>query len=86
MANKGEGKSEKRLAADKVVPLLRKKHTWHVRAKPGPHKKRNSVARGFVLRDMIGIAKNAKEAKKILLQIDLARWQVSLIGRGLRWF
>jgi len=68
MANKGEGKSEKRLAAGKVVPLLRKEHVWHIKAKPGPHKKKNSVALGFVLRDMIGIAKNAKEAKKILNQ------------------
>ncbi len=68
MANKGEGKSEKRLATGKAVPLLRKEHVWHIRAKPGPHKKKNSVALGFVLRDMIGIAKNAKEAKKILNQ------------------
>ena len=68
MANKGEGKSEKRLAAGRAVPLLRKEHTWQIRAKPGPHKKKNSVALGFVLRDMIGVAKNAKEAKKILNQ------------------
>jgi len=66
MASKGEGKSEKRLAASRAVPLLRKKSTWNIRARPGPHKKRNSVALGVVLRDIIGIAKTAKEAKGIL--------------------
>ncbi len=66
MARKGNSKSEKRLAASRVVPVLRKEHTWHVKARPGPHKRENSVALGFVLRDMVGIANNAKEARSIL--------------------
>ncbi len=66
MAKKGEAKSEKRLAASRVVPLKRKENVWHIRSKPGPHKKMNSVALGFVLRNMIGIVKNMKEAKSIL--------------------
>ena len=66
MARKGENKTEKRLAASKVIPLHRKKCTWNVKAKPGPHKKRNSVAIGFVLRDLIGITKNLKETKRVL--------------------
>lgn len=68
MANKGPRRREKRLAASRVVPLLRKKSVWNVRAKPGPHKRRNSVALGFVLRDMLGITQNAKETKAVLNQ------------------
>ncbi len=66
MANKGEGKSEKRLAVSRLVPLHRKESTWHIMVKPGPHKKKNSVALGFVLRNMIEVTKNAKETKGIL--------------------
>jgi small subunit ribosomal protein S4e len=66
MAKKGDNKTEKRLAASRVIPLHRKKYTWNVKAKPGPHKRRNSVAVGFVLRDLIGITKNMKETKRIL--------------------
>jgi len=66
MGRKGDSKSEKRLAASRVVPLKRKQNTWHIKANPGPHRKKSSVALGFVLRDIIGIAKNAKEAKRIL--------------------
>jgi len=58
--------SEKRLAAGRLVPLKRKENTWHINAKPGPHSRKNSTALGFVLRDMLKIAKTAKEAKTIL--------------------
>ncbi len=66
MAKKGEGKSEKRLSASKAIPLLRKYRTWHIRAKPGPHRRENSAALGFVLRDLLKVARNAKEARGIL--------------------
>ena len=66
MAKKGAVKSEKRLAASRLIPLLRKERTWHIKARPGPHKGKNSVALGFVLRNLIGIVKTAKEAKGIL--------------------
>lgn len=66
MATKGARKSEKRLAASRLVPLKRKANTWHIKAKPGPHKKKNSVALGFVLRDMIKVTKTAKESRAIL--------------------
>jgi small subunit ribosomal protein S4e len=66
MANKGETKSEKRLASSKAVPVLRKEHTWQVRSKPGPHKRRNSVALEFVLRDLLGFARNSKEVRGML--------------------
>jgi small subunit ribosomal protein S4e len=66
MAKKGEAKSEKRLAASRLIPLKRKENAWHIKSKPGPHKKRNSVALGFVLRDMLEAVKNRKEARSIL--------------------
>lgn len=66
MARKGEVKSEKTLAASRVIPVHRKKKVWQVKAKPGPHKKKNSAALGFVLRNIIGLTKNARETKNIL--------------------
>lgn len=66
MAKKGESKGEKRLAASKAVSLSRKEKAWTVRAKPGPHSRKSSVALGLVLRDMVGIARTMKEAKRLL--------------------
>lgn len=68
MARRGEVKSEKRLAASKVVPVLRKENAWQIKASSGPHKKRNSAALGFVLRNMIGVAANARETRSLLNQ------------------
>jgi len=74
MAKKGGSKSEKRLAASKAIAMARKEHAWHIKTRPGPHKKENSLALSFVLRDLLAIAKNAKEAKNILskglVQVD----------------
>ncbi|MBN2066879.1 MAG: 30S ribosomal protein S4e [Candidatus Diapherotrites archaeon] len=68
MAKKGEKKSKKRLAAAKVVSILRKENTWTIRTKPGPHNKKNSIPLGVALRDLIKIAKTMKETKYILNQ------------------
>lgn len=66
MAKRGESKSEKRLAASRLVPLHRKKYSWNVKARPGPHKRRNSVALGFLLRDLLGIAESMKAVRRLL--------------------
>jgi len=66
MARKGEVKSEKTLAASRVTPVHRKEKVWNVKAKPGPHKKKNSVALGFVIRDIIGLTKSARETRNLL--------------------
>ncbi|MFH1257190.1 MAG: 30S ribosomal protein S4e [Candidatus Diapherotrites archaeon] len=67
MAKKGEGKSQKRLSAQKAMFLPRKGKVWAIKGRPGPHSSQASVPLGFVLRDLLGIAKTLKEAKKILL-------------------
>ncbi len=66
MASKGEKKVEKRLATSKARKIKRKEKRCTVRSKPGPHMRGSSVPLGFVLRDLIGIVQNMKEAKFIL--------------------
>jgi small subunit ribosomal protein S4e len=68
MANKGESKQQKRLSVSRAIKTPRKKLTWILRADPGQHKRDESVPLGIVLRDMIGIAGNLREAKIILLK------------------
>ncbi len=68
MARKGEKKGEKRLTASKAVKLLRKERTWTIRSKPGPHNRQNSIPLGFVVRDLLHLAKTRREAKYILNQ------------------
>jgi len=71
MAKKGTGKSEKRLAASRLVPLLRKEYTWNVKPRAGPHSRRNSVALGFALRDMLCVVRTIAEAKRVLNNGDI---------------
>jgi len=66
MASKGERKIEKRLATSKVRKIKRKEERFTIRSKPGPHTRASAVPVGFVLRDLLGIAKNMKEIKFIL--------------------
>jgi len=66
MSKKGEGKSQKRLSAPNARFLPRKVKVWSIKGRPGPHSRESSVPLGFVLREMLGVAKTLKEAKIIL--------------------
>ena len=66
MASKGENKTQKRLSASRAIKTPRKKLTWILRADPGQHKRDESVPLGIVIRDMVGIANNLREAKIIM--------------------
>lgn len=66
MASKGGQKTLKRIAASKAKFLERKGLKWTIKASPGPHNEKESVALGFVLRDLLKVASNLKEAKIIL--------------------
>jgi len=66
MGSKGESKIEKRLVTSKARKINRKEKTFTIKSKPGPHKRKDSVPLGFVLRDLLGIVENMKEAKFIL--------------------
>ena len=66
MANKGESKTQKRISSPKVRKFLRKVNTFTIKSRPGPHSAKTSVPLGFVIRDMLKIVNNMKEAKHIL--------------------
>lgn len=66
MAKKGEKRVRKRLNASKVIPVPKKGSRFIVKASPGPHSIENSVPLLVVIRDMLKLADNAKEAKKII--------------------
>jgi small subunit ribosomal protein S4e len=66
MSSKGEKKKSKSLSVPKSVHIHRKEKVWSVKTKAGPHKKDAAVPLGIVLRDLIGIARNMKEAHLIM--------------------
>ena len=66
MAKKGEDKKQKRLSAEKIRDLHRKEYKWTIKSIAGPYSKKSSVPLGFVIRDLLGLSKNLKEAKFVL--------------------
>jgi small subunit ribosomal protein S4e len=57
----------KRLASPKAVPVHdRKERKWIINAMPGPHPKKHAIPLGVLLRDVLGVASTAREAKRIL--------------------
>jgi small subunit ribosomal protein S4e len=76
MAKKGPKRHLKRLAAPKIFPVPRKTHVWTVRPQPGPHEFEKSVPLLLVVRDVLGYAKTAREARKII-----ARGEIWVDGR-----
>jgi len=66
MAKKGSTKVQTRFASSKAVFLKKKEKKWAIKPIAGPHGKENSVSLGFVLRDLLCLVKNLKEAKKVL--------------------
>ena len=59
----------KRLNAPKSWDILRKQLKFIVRANPGPHNKKTSVALGVLIRDVLGYAKTSKEVKFMLIWV-----------------
>lgn len=56
----------KRLAAPKTYWINKKVNTWVIKAMPGSHKISESIPLGVLLRDVIKVVKDAREAKKLL--------------------
>ena len=69
MEKKGEAKHQKRIATPKVIPITDKKaSTWIARTVPGPHARASSVPLSVLLRDILKVAKTAKEARRVMVQ------------------
>jgi len=65
MARKGQKKALKRTKAPKTWKIKRKEGMWTTNPHCGPHDK-SAIPLLFVLRDMLGYAQNAREARQIL--------------------
>jgi small subunit ribosomal protein S4e len=68
LGRKGESGHLKRKPAPKMWPIHRKEAVWTVMPKPGPHSISRSLPLVLIVRDMLGFAKTAKEAKNIISQ------------------
>lgn len=66
MARLGGSKHVKALAAPEFWPIKRKEYKWTVRPRPGPHAASASVPLMLIVRDVLGYAKTAREARKII--------------------
>ena len=66
MGRKGESGHLKRKPAPKLWPIHRKEAVWTVKPTPGPHPAARSLPLALVVRDMLGFANTAKEARNII--------------------
>ncbi len=60
------GRHQKRVAAPKSWPVQKKTHAWVVGANSGSHSMETGIPLLVVVRDMLKIASNSKEAKRII--------------------
>ncbi len=66
MARRGDRTTQKTVSAPKARRLARKLRVFTMKSTPGPHTKETSVPLGFAIRDLLGLARNSREAKYIL--------------------
>lgn len=60
------GRHQKRVASPTSWPVTKKTHAWVVGANAGPHSKETGIPLLVVIRDMLKIANNSREAKSII--------------------
>ncbi len=68
MARMGGQRRLKALASPKFWPVLRKEYKWTVKPRPGPHPMEYSLPLLLIVRDVLGYAKTAREARKIIAE------------------
>jgi len=66
MAKKGGSPHLKRIAASRYVPIARKSFVWLAKPMPGTHAAGESVALITLLKDVLHVADNSREAKKVI--------------------
>ncbi|MCD6461192.1 MAG: 30S ribosomal protein S4e [Thermoplasmata archaeon] len=59
-------KHMKRFMAPRSWIIERKRATWAIRPAPGPHPVERSIPLGLLIRDLLGYAATAREAKRII--------------------
>ncbi|MEA2090603.1 MAG: S4 domain-containing protein, partial [Thermoproteota archaeon] len=74
MGKKGGSRHLKRKPAPRFWPIHRKELVWTFKPKPGPHPITRCFPLALILREILGVAKTRKEAKKIIskgkVQVD----------------
>jgi len=68
LGKKGGSRHLKRKPAPVVWAVKRKSHTWIGKPSSGPHEAANCLTLTLGLRDILGLAKTAKEARTIVVQ------------------
>ncbi|RLG86392.1 MAG: 30S ribosomal protein S4e [Thermoprotei archaeon] len=68
MARMGGMRHLKRLAAPHFWPILRKEYVWVVKPRPGPHPIERSIPLLVLVRDVLGYAETAREARRIIAE------------------
>jgi len=68
MARMGGQRRLKALAAPKFWPILRKEYKWTVKPRPGPHPAEYSLPLLLIVRNVLGYAKTAREARKLIAE------------------
>src|SRR5207245_5632041 len=66
MGRKAGPRQLKREPSPGFWPLHRKEETWAPMTRPGPHAREKSLPLVLLLRDILGYAKTAHEAKRII--------------------
>jgi small subunit ribosomal protein S4e len=59
---------QKRVTVPRSWPIARKNHTWVAKASPGPHSSADSMPLVMVIRDMLKLVDNSREAKRLLYE------------------
>ena len=68
MGKKGGSLHLKREASPAFWPIHRKEFTWAVKPKPGPHPVNRCIPLVLIVREILGLAKTRREARKIISQ------------------
>jgi len=66
MGKMGDSRHLKRLAAPGYYPVAKRERVWVVKPRPGPHPLDEGIPLLLVVRDVLGLATTAREAKKII--------------------
>ena len=64
-------KHQKRISAPRSWPIQRKEHYWTVKPRPGAHPANHSIPLLILVRDLLKLADNTKEAKRVLHESNI---------------
>lgn len=71
MASHGKSRHQKRLSAPYAQPVMRKTTTWLAKAVPGKHPRAHSIPLVVLLRDLLHVVTDSREAKRVVQAGDV---------------